>query len=102
MRDPIQEAQRAETWQSLKALLIPLSLFLACLITAAGTFLIRNGESVGWMFLAVALLAIIMAFVGLIRFQNKLRVKGAIPPGASDGVSFEEPATTTTNMSKVD
>jgi len=83
MKDPIREAERAETWQSLKALLIPLSLFLACLIGAAGTFLIYNGERLGWAFLPVALLVIILAFVGLIRFQNKHRAKGTFVADSS-------------------
>ena len=78
MRDPNREAARAETWQSLKALLIPLSLFVACLLSAAGTFLVYNGEPAGWVFLAVATVVIVLAFVGLIRFQNSYRVKGIL------------------------
>jgi hypothetical protein len=83
MADPILEANQAESWQSIKALLIPLSLFLACLIAAAGTFLIYNHEPVGWVFLATALVIIVADFVGLIRFQNKFRARGIIPDEAT-------------------
>jgi hypothetical protein len=78
MKDANLEAQRAETWQSIKALLIPLSLFLACLMSAAGTFLVYNGESLGWLFLAAAGLTIVTSLIGLIRFQNKFRANGLL------------------------
>lgn len=87
MQDPIREAARAETWQSLKALLIPLSLFVACLLSAAGTFLVYNGESAGWIFLAIAAVVIVLSFVGLIRFQNSFRVKGILIDQPSKEVS---------------
>lgn len=78
MKDSIQEAERAEFWQSVKALLIPLSLFLAVLAAAAGTFLVYNAEPVGWLFLAVAGAVMVAAIVGLIRFQNQHRVRGVL------------------------
>jgi uncharacterized membrane protein len=78
VKDPIQEAERAEFWQSVKALLIPLSLFLAVLAAAAGTFLVYNAEPVGWLFLAGAGAVMVAAIVGLIRFQNQHRVRGVI------------------------
>jgi membrane protein YdbS with pleckstrin-like domain len=78
MKDVEKSIERAEAWQATKALLIPLSLFIACVISAAGTFLIYNGEPVGWFFVAVALTIIVADFVGLIRFQNKYRAKGMI------------------------
>jgi len=78
MKDAQKSIERAEAWQATKALLIPLSLFIACVISAAGTFLIYNGEPVGWLFAAVALAIIVADFVGLIRFQNKYRAKGMI------------------------
>jgi membrane protein YdbS with pleckstrin-like domain len=92
MKDPIREAAQAETWQSVKALLIPLSLFVACLLSAAGTFLVYNGESAGWMFLAVAAVVIVLAFVGLIRFQNSYRVKGVLfnkPPKEVSAIDMD-------------
>jgi hypothetical protein len=73
------EADRAEMWQSVKALLIPLSLFLACLIAAAGIFLVYKNEKVGIALIVVAAIVIVLDFIGLIRFQNKLRAKGMMP-----------------------
>jgi uncharacterized protein involved in exopolysaccharide biosynthesis len=84
MKDSLEEAERAEAWQSVKALLIPLSLFLACLTAIAGAFLIYNQEPVGWLFLAVAAAAIVAALTGLIRFQNKYRAKGILVKDAAN------------------
>lgn len=70
------EITRAELIQSVKALLIPLSLFLATLASAAGTFLIYNGYSLGWAFVLLAAATIVAALTAFVRFQNKLRVKG--------------------------
>jgi membrane protein YdbS with pleckstrin-like domain len=78
MSKEAQAAERAEFVQSVKALLIPLSLFLACVVMAAGTFLVYNNESVGWGFIAVSTVMVLAAFVALIRFQNKYRVRGII------------------------
>lgn len=71
-----REAEKAELIQSVKAFLIPSSLFVACLIASAGTFLLYNGYALGWGFVAVGGTIIISAFTAMIRFQNKLRVKG--------------------------
>jgi hypothetical protein len=93
MKELPPEANKAETWQSMKALLIPLSLFLACLIGAAGTFLIYNNEPLGWVFLATAASIIIADFVGLIRFQNKFRARGIYPDiEEADAPSINESA----------
>ena len=70
------EVNRAEYIQSFMALFIPLSLFLATLICAAGTFLIYSGYALGWAFVAVAATMIVAALVAFVRFQNKLRVEG--------------------------
>lgn len=72
-------AKKAESWQALKAFLIPVTLFLACISAAAGTFLIYNQESLGWLFIAVSTVTIILDFIGLIRFQNKWRARGILP-----------------------
>ena len=72
-------AQKAESWQALKAFLIPVTLFLACIIAAAGTFLIYNQEPLGWIFIFISTVTIVLDFVGLIRFQNKWRAKGILP-----------------------
>ena len=87
MKDPQLEAEKAEFIQSVKALMIPFSLFLACVILAAGTFLIYNQEPLGWAFVATAGGMMVAAFVALIRFQNKLRAKGIMP--AEDKVVVE-------------
>jgi hypothetical protein len=79
------EAKKAESWQALKAFLIPLTLFLACIGAAAGSFLIYNHESLGWVFLVVCAVTIILNFIGLIHFQNKLRVKGMIANDEKNG-----------------
>lgn len=71
-------AARAEQIQSITALMIPLSLFLACVLMAAGTFLIYNQESVGWLLSGVSATMIITSFVALIRFQNQYRARGII------------------------
>jgi hypothetical protein len=70
------EAKKAESWQGLMAFLIPLTLFLACIGAAAGSFLIYHHESLGWIFLVIAGVIIILNFIALIHFQNKLRAKG--------------------------
>jgi hypothetical protein len=86
-------AEKAEFIQSVKALMIPLSLFLACVIMAAGTFLIYNNESIGWAFVVVSATTVIAAFVALIRFQNKYRARGIIlsemKTETSDPVQFQ-------------
>lgn len=75
----MNEVDRAELIQSVKAFAIPASLFLSCVISAGGTFLIYNGYALGWAFIAVAATIITSAFVAFIRFQNKLRLAGRIP-----------------------
>ena len=70
------EINKAELIQGLKAFLIPSSLFVACLLGAAGTFLIREGYQLGWGFILASAVIIISAFAAFITFQNKLRVKG--------------------------
>ncbi len=72
------DAKKAESWQALKAFLIPVTLFLACVASAAGIFLVYNQEPLGWVFIIPAGITIILDFIGLIRFQNKLRAKGVM------------------------
>jgi hypothetical protein len=74
----IDEADKAESWQSVKALLIPLSLFLACIVAAAGTFLVYNNEQIGIALIVAACAVIVLDFIGLIRFQNVYRAKGVM------------------------
>lgn len=88
----IREAERAEVVQAVKALFIPSSLFLACVMSAAATFLIYHHEPLGWAFAVVAATTIITAFVALIKFQNQYRVRGVLlerENERSDGVTTE-------------
>jgi hypothetical protein len=114
MNSDIEAAERAELIQSVKALLIPLSLFLACVIMAAGTFLIYNREPLGWAFATVSVVIIVSAIVALIRFQNKHRARGIIKQSTtpeesadqgSNVVEFKPPsaneATTVSKSSRV-
>ena len=84
MQTENSEAEKAELIQSVKALYIPLSLFLACVIMAAGVFLIYNLEPIGWAFIAFSAAIMASAFFALIRFQNRLRASGVLPPSAYD------------------
>jgi hypothetical protein len=88
MKDERLEAEKAEFIQSVKALYIPLSLFLACVIMAAGVFLIYNLEPTGWAFVAVSGAIMTSAFFALIRFQNRLRASGVLPSAALDDEVF--------------
>ncbi len=90
MNSEIEAAEKAEFIQSVKALLIPLSLFLACVIMAAGTFLIYNQEPLGWAFAALSTVIIIVAIVAFIRFQNKHRARGILKHGTEAEVVSEE------------
>lgn len=89
MNSEIEAAEKAEFIQSVKALLIPLSLFLACVIMAAGTFLIYNREPLGWVFAATSTLIIIAAITAFIRFQNKHRARGILKHGIEAEVASE-------------
>ena len=71
-----KDTDRAEFFQSLKAFLIPSSLFVATLITSAGVFLVYSGYSVGYAFLMVSAAIMTSAFVAFFRFHNKLREAG--------------------------
>lgn len=78
-RKAMEEAEKAEFWQSVKALYIPFSLFIACCIFAAGVFLVYYNEPAGWGFIGTTVVIAISAFIALFRFQNKFRAKGIIP-----------------------
>lgn len=70
------ETDRAEFFQSLKAFLIPSSLFVATLISSAGAFLIYSGYSLGYAFFIASGAIITAAFVAFFRFHNKQRAAG--------------------------
>lgn len=73
-----ERAEKAEFWQSVSALYIPFSLFIATVIFSGGVFLIYYNEPAGWFFIATTGLIAISAFVALIKFQNKYRAKGIV------------------------
>jgi uncharacterized protein (DUF58 family) len=85
-----RDLDRAELAQALKAFLIPASLFLATLISAAGAFLIYSGYSLGLAFLFASAAIMTGAFVAFFRFQNKLRAAGHFKPEESDRASNHE------------
>mgnify|MGYP000178529974 CR=1 FL=1 len=93
-------AEKAEVWQSISALYIPLSLFLSCVSFSAGAFLLYNyQEPAGWGFVALTVAIAASAFVALFRFQNKFRAQGIV--GGKDtemlkpGSAIPEPETET-------
>ncbi|MBN9395062.1 MAG: hypothetical protein J0H83_07450 [Candidatus Melainabacteria bacterium] len=74
----LEAAEKAEVWQSIKALYIPFSLFIATCIFSAGGFLVWHGEPAGWGFIALTGIIAISAFIALFGFQNKYRAKGIV------------------------
>lgn len=72
----VNEIEKADLNQSLKAYLIPSLLFVATLITAAGMFIIYSGNSAGWPFVAVGGTIMLWSFWALITFHNEWRAKG--------------------------
>ena len=79
MNKEIADAERAELIQNIKALFIPLFLFLSCVIFAAGAFLLYSEEPAGWGFVIVSMVVSISCIVALIRFQNGFRARGIVP-----------------------
>jgi hypothetical protein len=63
-------AEKERFVQSVKALLIPLSLFVATLDLAAGGFLVYSGYAIGYAFIVIGITAIVVALVAFIRFQH--------------------------------
>lgn len=90
----IEAAERAEFIQSVKALLIPSSLFLACVIMAGGVFLLSVHEPLGWAFVLVSVSTIIASMIGFVRFQNKYRAKGILPKHLQEDELVEPAAET--------
>lgn len=82
-----RDVDTAEFVQALKAFLIPSSLFLSTLISAAGTFLIYSGYCLGFAFLFASAAIMTGAFVAFFRFQNKLRAAGHFKPEESSGTA---------------
>lgn len=79
MNDEQKLAEKAELIQAVKALFIPLSLFLSCVTFAAGVFLIYHDEVAGWGFMALTAILSVWAFIALFQFQNSYRARGIMP-----------------------
>jgi len=78
-RKATEAAEKAEFRQALMSLYIPLSLFVACCVFAAGAFMVYYEEPAGWAFIGTTVLLAISAFIALFKFQNKFRARGIIP-----------------------
>jgi hypothetical protein len=74
-----EQAEKAELMQSIKALYIPFSLFIATCIFAAGAFMVYYDEPAGYGFIAVTAVIAVSAFICLFKFQNPYRAKGIVP-----------------------
>ncbi len=76
-----ERAERAELFQSIKALFIPLSLFLSCVVFSAGVFCLYNNEPAGWGFITLTGILATTSIIALVKFQNPYRAKGIITKG---------------------
>ena len=72
----MNETERAERIQAWKAFLIPSSLFVACLLNAAGIYILYSGSAIGVVFIGAGIATISAGLFGFITFQNKRRAKG--------------------------
>lgn len=90
MKNQDKLAEKAEVIQAVKALFIPLSLFLSCIMFAAGVFLLRNNEVIGWGFIGATAIVSMWAFVALIQFQNRYRAKGIMPDKEDIMIQFDD------------
>lgn len=100
-RDAALAAEKAEVWQSISALYIPFSLFIACVIFSGGAFLVYYNEPIGWAFIATTALIATSAFIALFKFQNKFRVQGIIGGKDTEMVSERSLQTAPTSAAKV-
>ena len=72
----MNETEKAERIQAWKAFLIPSSLFVACLLNAAGIYIIYTGNSIGVIFLGCGIATIVAGMFAFVTFHNKRRAKG--------------------------
>lgn len=75
----MNQVDKAERNQALKAFLIPSGLFVACLFNAAGIYIVYTGNAVGMAFLAVGFGIIVAGLFAFITFQNQERARGRRP-----------------------
>jgi len=85
----MNEAEKAEFIQSLKAYAIPSSMFVACLFNAAGIYLLSVGHSAGIAFLVTGFAIIIWAMVAFVQFQNKLHAQNVAKSAAKRRAAAE-------------
>lgn len=104
MSQELIKAERAALIQSVKALYIPLSLFIACVISAGGMYMVfyTEDKSPGYAFLGVAFTIIVSAFMALIRFQNNYRAKGVIGRAEASGEAEVQEETTMERTEEAD
>jgi hypothetical protein len=69
----MNERDKAERNQALKAFLIPSGLFVACLFNAAGIYIVYTGNAIGMVFLAIGFGTILAGLFAFITFENKAR-----------------------------
>ncbi len=72
----MNDIERAERMQAWKAFLIPSTLFVACLLNAAGIYILYAGNSAGMIFLGLGIATIIGGMFAFITFQNQQRAGG--------------------------
>ena len=72
----MNDIDRAERAQALKAFIIPASLFVACLFNAAGIYILYAGNSVGIFFIGIGFAIIVTGMFLFITFHNKQREQG--------------------------
>jgi len=72
----MNEIEKAERIQAWKAFLIPTGLFVACLLNAAGIYILYSGNAIGMVFLGLGFAIIIGGIFAFITFQNEHRAQG--------------------------
>ncbi len=104
MKDENKLAEKAELNQALKALFIPVALFIATVTFAAGIFLIYNEEVAGWGFLATTAILAVWGFIALLQYQNSYRARGIMPDREDIMVEFtdELPLASARNIEKIE
>lgn len=91
----MNDVERAERIQAWKAFLIPSTLFVACLMNAAGIYIIYTGSSVGVIFLGLGFAVIIGGLFAFVTFQNTRRAGGQWKQVSNSEEDFSENESTT-------
>ena len=72
----MNEIDKAERQQAWKAFFIPSSLFVACLLNAAGIYIIYTGNAVGIVFLGLGIATVVSGMFAFVTFHNQKRADG--------------------------